>query len=75
MIVSKNEGLSSWNKMAKPSAHNFKIFWESNNWVKHKESFMITLEAQNLTHLVDKNLVVLDPDLDKAKQKNLYKVL
>jgi len=37
MILSKNEGLSNWNKMVKPSAHDFKVFRESNNWVKCKD--------------------------------------
>jgi len=34
---------------------------------------MIALEAQNLTHLVDPNHVVVDKDLHKAQQKYLYK--
>jgi len=36
---------------------------------------MITLEAQNLTHLVDPSYVVTDEDLHKAQQKHLCKVL
>jgi len=52
-----------------------KVFRESNNWVEHKEGFMITLEAQKLTHLVDKSYLVADPDLDKAQLKHLYKVM
>ena len=35
---------------------------------------MITLEAQNLTHLVDPSCVVVDDDLHKAQQKFLYEV-
>jgi len=75
MILSKNEGLSNWNKMAKPSARNFTVFWESNKWVEYKEGFMITLKAQSLTHLVDKSFIVVDPNLDKAQIKHLYKVM
>ena len=75
MILSKIEGLSNWNKMLKPSARVFKPFRESNNWVKHKESFLIALEAQNLTHLVDKSHVVINPDLGKAQLKHLCKVM
>jgi len=36
---------------------------------------MIALEAQNLAHLVNKSYTVVDPDLDKAQQKHLYKVM
>jgi len=36
---------------------------------------MITLKAQNLTHLVDPSYVVVDEDLHQAQQKFLYKVL
>jgi len=43
--------------------------------VDYKEVFMITLEAQNLTHLVDPSYVVTDEDLHKAQQKFLCKVL
>jgi len=35
---------------------------------------MITLEAQNLTHLVDPSYIVVNEDLHKAQQKFLYKV-
>jgi len=44
----KNEGLSNWNKLVKPSARDFKPFREANNWVDYKDTFMITLEAQTL---------------------------
>ena len=35
---------------------------------------MITLEAQNLTHLVDPTYVVIDEDLHKAQSNFMYKV-
>jgi len=73
--LSKNEGLLKWNKLVKPSALDFKPFREANNWVDYKGGFMITLEAQNLTHLVNTSYVVVDPDLDNAQQKHLYKVM
>jgi len=60
--------------MVKPSARGFKPFREANNWVEHMEGFVVTLEAQNLTHLVDKGCTVVDPDLDMAQQKHLHKV-
>jgi len=75
LAVSKNQGLTDWNKLVKPSARDFKPYREANNWVDYKEVFMITLEAQNLTHLVDPSYVVIDEDLYKAQQKFLYKVL
>jgi len=75
LALSKNEGLSNWNKLVKPSARDFKPFREANNWVDFKDRFMITLGAENLTHLVDTSYVVVDPNLNSAQQKCLYKVM
>jgi len=61
--------------MVKPGEHNFKSFWEATNWVEHKDGFVVKLEAQNLTHLVNKTHTVIDPDLDEAQQKHLHKVM
>jgi len=36
---------------------------------------MVALEAQNLTHLVDKSHHIADPDLDEAQLKHLHKVM
>jgi len=74
LAISKNEGLSNWNKLVKLSTWDFKPYREANKWVDYKDIFMITLEAQNLTHLVDPNHIVVDEDLHKAQQKYLYKV-
>jgi len=49
-------------------------FHEAHNWVDCKDTFMTTLEAQNLAHLVDPTHVVVDVDLHKAQQKHLHKV-
>jgi len=59
LALSKNEGLSNWNKLVKPSARDFKPFCGANDWVDYKDGFMITLEAQNLTHLVNPTHVVV----------------
>jgi len=75
LALSKNEGLSNWNKLVKPSARDFKTFREANNWVDFKDGLIIPLEAQNLTHLVDPSYTIVDPDLHKAQQKFLYKVM
>jgi len=69
LAISKNQGLTDWNKLVKPSARDFKPYREANNWVDYKEDFMITLEAQNLTHLVNPSYVVVNVDLHKAQQK------
>ena len=74
LAISHNKGLSDWNKLVKPSARDFKPFREANNWIDYKDMFMITLEAQNLTHLVDPTYVVVDADLHKAQSNYLYKV-
>jgi len=73
LAVSNNKGPADWNKLVKPSAQDFKPYRKANNWVDHKEVFMITLEAQNLTHLVDPLCVVVDEDLHKGQQKFLCK--
>jgi len=75
LAISNNKGLTDWNKLVKPSTRDFKPYCEANSWVDYKEVFMITLEAQNLTHLVDPSYVVVDEDLHQAQQKFLYKVL
>ena len=71
----KSEGLSNWSKSVRPSAREYKTFRETANWVQYKEDFMVTLEAQNLTHLVDPNYMITDVDLDQAQSKFLYKVM
>jgi len=75
LAISYNKGLTDWNKLVKPSARDFKPYREANGWNDYKEVFVIALEAQNLTHLVDPTCVVVDEDLHKAQQKFLYKVL
>ena len=75
LALSKNKSLSNWNKVVKPSACDFKPCREVNNWVDYKDGFMITLEAQNLTHLVYNSYTVVDPDLNKAQQKYLYNAM
>jgi len=75
LAVSHNKGLLDWNKLIKPSARDFKPFREANNWIDHKEIFLITLEAQNLAHLVDPTYVVVNADLHKAQNNFLCKTL
>ena len=74
-VSAKNEGLSNWNKSIKPNARDFKPFRDGTLWVEYKEIFMITLEAQNLTHLVDPKYYVSDGELDKAQKQFMYKVM
>jgi len=73
--ASKNKSLSNWNKMVKPSARDYKPFREANNWVEYKDGFVVTLEAQNLTHLIDPTHPIVDEETDEAKQKFLCKVM
>jgi len=75
LSVSNNKGLLDWNELVTPSAQDFKPFREANGWVDCKDVFVIALEAQNLTHLVDPSHVVTDVDLHKAQQSFLHKVL
>jgi len=74
-MTAKSEGLANWNKSIKPNAHDFKPFREMNLWNEHKESFLIALEAQNLTHLVEKNPTIHDDDFDSAQRKFPFKVM
>jgi len=73
--ASKNESLSNWNKMVKPSARDYKPFREANNWVEYKDGFVVTLEAQNLTHLIDPMHPIVDAETDEAQRKFLYKAM
>ena len=75
LMTANSEGLANWNKSVKPSAREFKPFRESTNWVDYKESFIVTLESQNLTHLIDEKFSITDPDLDEAQSKFMYKVM
>jgi len=61
--------------MVKPSARDYKPFREANNWVDYKDGFMVTLEAQNLTHLIDPKHHIVDADTDEAQRKFLYKAM
>jgi len=61
--------------MVKPSARDCKPFRKANNWVDHKGGFMVTLEAQNLTHLVDPTHPVVDAKLNEAQQIFLHEVM
>jgi len=74
-MTAKSEGLSKWNKSIKPNVRDFKPFRETNLWTEHEESFLVTLEAQSLTHLVEKNPTIHDDDLDKAQRKFLFKAM
>ena len=65
--VKGSENLANWNKSMKPNSREFKTFREMHNWVQYKEDFLVTLEAQNLTHLIDLNFVITDHDLDAAQ--------
>ena len=56
----ESEGLANWNKSIKPNSRDFKPFGKMNVWVEHKESVLVTLEAQNLADLVEKNPVIHD---------------
>jgi len=43
--------------------------------VDYKDRFMVTLEAQNLTHLVGATHPLVDAELDDAQQKFMCKVM
>jgi len=67
LAASKNENLSNWNKLVKPSARDYRPFCKANNWVEYKDGFMVTLEAQNLTHLINPTHPVVDEETDEAQ--------
>ena len=74
LMKEKNEGIANWNKTMKPTAKDYRPFREANNWVEYKEGFLVTLDAQNLNHLINSGYVVIDLELDGVQQKYLYKV-
>ena len=71
----KNEGVVNWSKAMRPSVKDYKVFCESNNRVEHKDAFLVTVDAQNLNHLIDSNHKVIDMELDGAQWKYMHKVL
>ena len=74
-MTSASKGLQNWNKTIKPNARDFKTFRDSATWIEWKDGFLITLQSQNLTHLIDPNYVIIDQELDKAQSGFLYKVM
>ena len=66
--------LDNWRKHVKPNGKDFKDFKDEYSWDKAKEQIMITLDAQNLSHLIDPNHVPTNARLDKAQSTWLFKV-
>ena len=65
--------LATWKKTVKPSRSDFKTFKEEVYWSRFKQSILVTLDAQGLSHLVDPNHTVTNQELDSQQQKWLYK--
>ena len=69
-----NLELASWRKNLKPSKSDFKEFRNEALWQRYKERTITTLEACGLAHTIDSKHVSLNPDLDSAQVKWVYKV-
>ena len=74
-MTSSSKGLQNWNKTIKPNARDFKTYRDSATWIEWKDGFLITLQSQNLMHLIDPNHVIIDQELDEAQRAFLHKVM
>jgi len=52
-MSSKSQGLQNWNRSVKPNARDFKTYRDSTTWNDWKDGFLITVQSQNLTHLIN----------------------
>ena len=48
---------------------------ESNNWIEHKDGFLVTGDAQGLNHLVDPDYKPVNLELDDVQKKCVHKVV
>ena len=70
-----NKEMADWQKTVKVDAKAFKEFCSDELWYAYKKHFTTTLEAQNLTILINPAHKPTNEDLYKNKQKWLYKVM
>jgi len=52
-----------------------KPFRKAKNWAEYKDGFVVTLEAQNLTDLINLTHPIVHEETDEAQRKFLYKVM
>ena len=70
-----DDALLRWNKNVKlPSKSDFRVFKDVETWLMQKDHTSATLESVSLTHLIDSNHRVTNPDLDEAQRKWLYNI-
>ena len=67
--------METWHCNVKPSRSKFKDFHDEAYWFCEKEHIKTTLEAQNLSHLINPTYTPTNRDLDQAQMKWFYKVL
>ena len=70
-----DEALNNWRKHVKPNEKAFKPFKDEATWMRTKDQIKITLNSQNLSHVIDESHTVTNPRLDTAQQEWFYKVL
>lgn len=73
--VSNNAGLENWNRSIKPNKSEYKELRDDTNYLSWHESFMSTIQAQNLSHVIDPNYATTNSELDSSQQKWLFSVL
>ena len=74
-MMGKSDTLAQWNRNVKPDARGYPFFRDITTWIEFKENVVVTCDSQNMTHLIDPNYKVVDPDLDAAQRKYMYKVM
>ena len=73
-VPSSNDELTAWMKLVRPASKDYKEFRDEVYWIRNKEKILTTLQAQNLSHLVQEGFVVTNPDCDASQMKWLYKI-
>ena len=74
-LKATNTELALWRKQVKMDPKQYKEFRDKAYWLTYKKHIISTLDAQELSHLIDVTYVVLNKELDKVQRYWFYKVL
>ena len=72
-----DEALAAWNKSVRPNRLDYAVFKDEAHWTKAKESFLVTLDAQNLSMMAQDGYVVTptEKEVDDRRKNWLYKIM
>jgi hypothetical protein len=75
ILKSTNNNLSAWQKSVKMDAKAYKEYRDESYWNQYKKHFITTLDSHALRHLIDKNHVIVNKELNRAQRSWLFKVM